>query len=152
MTDIQQDIQKADPAARRQALLLVLVGTVLGVLAIAIYVRFRIPLQAWLLSDPKQLAGRLRLLCFAIAIVLAVPLAAFAGYLWWFGSKAIRTQQFPPPGHRTIRDTPLLKGRPALVRGRRLEILAFAFWGASAGVVYLCWRLAITLAKAGNQP
>ena len=31
-----------------------------------------------------------------------------AAYLWSLGAKVLRAREFPPPGHRVIRDTPVI--------------------------------------------
>lgn len=134
-------IQKADPATRRQAMLLVVVSTVVGALIIAVFEFYKAPLFEWFQSDPEQLRDRLALLLVLLGAFL-VPLLAFAAYLWSFGRKVIHAQQFPLPGHRVIRDTIVKRGAAAVRHGQICQVLAL---GLSLAVVLgwvLLWYIA----------
>ena len=74
---------------------------------------------------------------FLSAAVLSAPLVAFAVYLWSLGAKVLRVRQFPPPGYRVIRDTPVISGQAAELRGRALKVLAVRLGVASV----LLWLL-----------
>ena len=76
------------------------------------------------LSEPGELGYRVRLVFFLSAAVLSAPLVAFAVYLWSLGAKVLRERQLPPPGYRVIRDSPVIGGQAAVLRGRRLKVLA----------------------------
>src|SRR5574341_1091413 len=117
-------IRKADPAARRQALLFVILGALVGSLLIVGFERYSMPFRDWLLSEPGDLSHRLRLGFFLAAAFLSAPLLVFAVYLWLLGVKALRAREFPPPGYRVIRDTPVIGGHAAVLRGRGLKIVA----------------------------
>ena len=140
-------IRPADLRARRQAILLVLVGTIAGALAIAALDHYRAPLETWLLSDPKQRADRLSLASWSLAAAVALPLTGLAAYLWSIGVKAIRGQEFPPPGVRVIRDTPIHTGGAAIRRGHMLKALALALSGAAAGLLWVMAQLAEMVSK-----
>ena len=68
-------------------------------------------------------------------------------YLWSLGAKVLRARQFPPPGYRVIRDTPVIGGQAAVLRGRGLKVLAVCLALASALLWLLLWRLAWVLSK-----
>lgn len=134
-------IQRADPGARRRAILLVVLGALAGTLLIAGATHFRAPLLDWLLSEPRARAHRLRLLLLLVAAGLSVPLVFFAAHLWSLGSRVHQARQFPPPGYRVIRNTPVVVGQAAISRGRALRALAL-FLGAAAVLLWLLlWRL-----------
>lgn len=137
-------MRKADPAARRQALLVVVVGACIGALLIAAFERYRVPLKDWVLADPER--GRAVLLLLA-ALVLA-PLFAFSAYLWRLGEKVLRAREYPPPGLRVIRDTPVLTAEKAVSRGRLLKALAAGFLVAAVALGALLWRLAWAYASS----
>ena len=140
-------IQKADPEARRQALLLVIFGAALGGLLIAGFAHFGEPLREWLLSEPAETARRARLALYWSALVLSVPLIAFAVYLWLLGARVQRAQQFPPPGFRVVRDTPVISGPAAVTRGQVIQVLAL-FLGLAAALLWLFfWWLARTIGQ-----
>jgi hypothetical protein len=139
--------QKADPAARRQAVLFVVFGTLAGALLLVAFERYRTPLRDWLLSEPEQFASRLRLLFHVTAFFLSAPLFVFAVYLWSLGGKVMRARQFPPPRHRVVRDTSLLQGEAALARGRRIKVLAVCLGTAGAVLWVQFWWLAMALGE-----
>jgi len=138
------EIRRADPAARRHAVLFVVLGALVGALLIVGFERYRIPFQDWLLSGPGASAHRVKLVFLLSATALSAPPVAFAVHLWLLGAKVLRAQQFPPPGYRVIRDTPILTGRAAMSRGRGFKVLALCLGLASVLVWLLLWRLAWT--------
>ena len=142
------EVRRADPAARRQAVVLVVLGAVVGALLILGFERYRTPLRDWLLSEPGELGYRVRLVFFLSAAVLSAPLVAFAVYLWSLGAKVLRARQFPPPGYR---DTPVIGGQAAVLRGRGLKVLAVCLALASALLwLLLLWRLAWVLSEGAT--
>jgi hypothetical protein len=135
-------IQKADAGARRRAVMLVAAGGVVFLLLLAALERYRLPLHDWLLSDPERFLQRLVLVSRIAAAALALPMSAFALYLWAFGARVMRAGRFPPPGQRVIRDTPVLEGREARARGRALKVLAVFLGLAGAMFWLMLWRFA----------
>ncbi|HEY7558727.1 MAG TPA: hypothetical protein VIH18_28385 [Candidatus Binatia bacterium] len=135
------EIRRADPVARRQAVLFVVFGALAGALLVVGFERYRNPLRDWFLSEPEKSANRVKLVFFVSGVFLSAPLVAFAVYLWSLGAKVLRANQFPPPGYRVIRDTPVVGGQAAMSRGRGLKILALCLGVASAMLWLLLWRL-----------
>ena len=112
-----QKIARADPQLRKTSCYILI--AVLIFLALLSYF-----LQAYLDSsniDPNELIRRLYnavyLLGFSISLVI-YPLWRF--YL--FGRRVRFEQRFPPQGVKVIRDTEILQGRPAQLRGYLIEI------------------------------
>lgn len=135
------DVRRADPAVRRQVVLVLVVGTCVGALLIVAFERYRIPLSDWVLADPAVSARRLRLVFLGLAGLLLAPLLAFAAYVWSLGGRVVRAREFPPPGFRVVRDTPVVTGERAVSRGRLLKVLALACGVAAAALGLLLWRL-----------
>ena len=112
-----QKIARADPQLRKTSCYILI--AVLIFLALLSYF-----LQAYLDSsdiDSNELIRRLYnavyLLGFSISLVI-YPLWRF--YL--FGRRVRFEQRFPPQGVKVIRDTEILQGRPAQLRGYLIEI------------------------------
>lgn len=135
-------LRRADPSARRQAVLLVVLGAVVGALLILGFEHYRTSLRDWLLSDPGELGHRVKLVFLLTAALLSAPLVAFAAYLWSLGAKVVRAGEFPPPGYRVIRDTPVIAGPAAVSRGRGFKALALSLGVASALLWVLLWWFA----------
>jgi hypothetical protein len=141
------EVQKADPAARRQAVLVIIFGTAVGALLIAGFEHFREPFLEWLSSEPAETVRRAKLAAYVSAFVLSAPVIAFAIYLWLLGAKVLRAQRFPPPGLRVIRDTPVIGGRGAVMRGHVIQVLAVCL-GVSAALLCLSfWWVARTISE-----
>ena len=83
------DVRRADPAARRQAVLFLVVGAFVGTLLIVAFERYRIPLRDWVLAEPGATAQRVRLVFLLLAPLLLAPLLAFATYLWSLGGRVL---------------------------------------------------------------
>ena len=137
----------SDPAARRRAVILVVVCAAIGALLILGFGRYRDALLGWVVADPASTGRRVSLIFFVSAGLFAAPLLVFAAYLWAFGTKVVRTGSFPPPGHRVIRDTPSLAGAEAIQRGRSFRNLALFFGGGALVFWVLLWRLAALFAS-----
>src|SRR5262245_50425399 len=118
------ETQRAGPAARRQAVLLVVAGAVVGTGLLVALEHYRAPLREWLLSEPEQLAHRLKLVFLLVSVAMSAPLFGFAAHIWCLGSKVIRAQQIPPPRYHVAPRTPVAQERRALTRGRSFKILA----------------------------
>lgn len=136
------EVRRADPAARRRAVLLVIVCALVGTVLIVGFEHYRTPLRDWLESESRD--HRVTLVFF-LAAALSAPLLAFAAYLWSLGSKVLWAREFPPPGSRVIRDTPVIAGKAAVLRGRALRALALGLGLASGILCLLLWQLAQAL-------
>ena len=141
------EIRRADPTARRTVVLVLVVGTCMGALLLLAFTRYRIPLSDWVLADARSSAQRVKLVFLLLAALLLAPLLTLAAYLWSLGEKVVRTREFPPPGLRVIRDTPIVTGERAVSRGRLLKVLALGLGIASAALAALLWRLQLLLSS-----
>jgi len=114
------EIQPADPAARRRALIgIVLVVVVVMLIALAV--------DHWLggvLLEPAlarpALAAALRWSSAAVSLMVL----AFAVYSFMLGRRIMQAQRFPLPGVAVIRDTVIVEGAAALRRGLLIQMIA----------------------------
>jgi hypothetical protein len=136
-----REIQRADPGAQRRASLLVCCGILTGLVVIWLAESYGPAINAWITRNPEQIYSRLALVFAIVALAVAVPIMAFAGYLWRLGKRIIRSQRFPPPGTFVARDTIVLRDAAARRRGRLLQILAVFMVAAVLGFVAILWRL-----------
>ena len=140
-------LRRADPTARRTVALLLVVGTCMGALLLVAFARYRIPLSDWMLADPGSSAQRVKMVFRVLVALLLAPLLALAAYLWSLGGKVVRAREFPPPGLRVIRDTPIVTGERAVSRGRLLKVLALGCGIALAALAVLLWRFGLLLSS-----
>lgn len=145
------EIQRADPRARRRALALGVGAAVAGGALIAALPGW---LEGWtetLLTRPATERARIaRLLVWAAAGSIGVPVLVLGAYFWRAGGRVLRAGRWPAPGARVISDTPVLRGGDALRHGRRLRRLGYAcLAGGPALAAYSYWRLASLPALLG---
>lgn len=130
------EIQRADQRLRRTAMVVVVAAAALG--GVALWA-----LQRWLdgVAAGSRGAGSLLALVFGATVgVNVLALAALGAYLWRYGARVRAASQFPPPGARVIRDTPVLRGSAALRRGRLLQGLGASFVVCCVGLAAAAWR------------
>lgn len=132
------EIQPADPVARRRVLL----GAV-AVLAACTGGYFG--LRHWLAGlrglDTPHVQQSLEHALIVVGWAAMVPAVALAACLWRYGSRVCAADRFPAPGARVIRDTPVLHGPPAQLRGAALKVLAAFLALLASGTLIAAYRL-----------
>ncbi len=136
------EIQPADPATRRRALAGAAAVALAGWLAL-------FTLQRWLrgLGGADPVATRLALEDAMIwgSWAACLPVAVFATWLWLQGLRIMRAGRYPAPGMKVIRDTPVLHGGAARLRGLVLRVLAVFLALFAAGTLVAVHRLVARL-------
>lgn len=140
--DTEIEIQPADPSARRAALAIVGILTVLGFALLVFVIKGRPALTAWLEEDPGT---RIRWVLVWLGATTVVPLLGFGAYLWLVGMRIVHAERYPLPGAKVMRDTPVLSGDAARIRGRFAQALAVLLGVAAALLASSLWRLASLL-------
>jgi hypothetical protein len=143
-----RDVQRADPAARRIAVLTIVCGTVVGALLLAAVDRFRPQLERWLRQD---LRVRTWIVVAVLTAVVVLPVFGVAGYLWHLGTRAARAGRYPPPGLRVLHDTEIVTGAAALRRVRAAQMRACALALAAVLLVYFLWRVVFLLLSSTSS-
>ena len=141
------DVQRADRVARRRAVLLVVVGSLIGSICILFLEKYRPALERWILSDPRESAHRVITATVILAVAITVPLYVFAGYLWLRGARVRRERRFPLPADRPVRDTAIVVGDAAAMKGRLLQVVAVGLAVAASLLAVALWRFASMLAN-----
>ena len=132
------EIQRADPATRRRVLV--------GVVAVtAACVAGYFGLQRWLAGlrglDAPQVQQALERALILASWAALLPAVVVAAFLWRYGSRVCEAGRFPAPGSRVIRDTPVLHGAPAQLRGTILKVLAAFLALLATGTLVAAYRL-----------
>lgn len=135
------DTQRADPAARRKAIIIIIISGIVGSLLILAFERYQTQLYEWLQSDYGRSAHRVKILIILAAAFGAVSLFSLSTYLWSLGCKVSNSQQIPLPGQRVIRDTPILEGQATMTRVRVLKTIAVLLAGAGVMLCLVFWRI-----------
>lgn len=131
MDPLADAMLRADPRARRGALIALAAVLVIGVVTIA----WGLPASTGYLERQPP-AEALRILQW-LALAAFVPTIPFGYLAWRHGQRILDSGRFPPPGMRVIVDTPVVTGRVARARGTALRTLAalLAALGTAGAVI-----------------
>jgi hypothetical protein len=140
------ELQKADPRARRAALIVVAIGTLGGAGLILLFETYRTDVAAWIAADDR----RIRLVIAALVLLTAGPALAMAAYLWRLGHRTIESDRYPPPGLRVVRDTRVVIGPAARRVGRVVQVAASVLAGGGVLLAVSLWRLLALFANGGG--
>ena len=136
------EIQRADPATRRRALVAI------AAIAVAGWAAY-FGLQQWLGGlaglAPARMRASLEHAMVWGSWAATLPVAALAIVMWRYGGRVRRAARFPPPGAKVIRDTAVLHGEQALLRGTMLRVLAVFLGLLSSGTLIAVHRLVARL-------
>lgn len=132
------EVQRADPVTRRRVLV--------GVVAIAAACTAGyFALQRWLAGlrglDAPQVQQALERALVLASWAALLPAVVVAAFLWRYGTRVCEAGRFPAPGSRVIRDTPVLHGSPAQLRGTILKVLAACLALLACGTLVAAYRL-----------
>ena len=131
-------IQPADPIARKKAILILGVATVVGGSVLFAIDSYHACLEQWIINESVSLDEKLTWVLMGL-VVLALPLLFAAGHFWRMGQFVIDAQRFPPPGLPVLRDTFVLTGKDALSRGRLFQCGAVFLGGCSLALPVMLW-------------
>ena len=136
------EIQRADAATRRLALLAA------GAVALAGWAAYFV-LQEWLaglhIADPVETRHALEDAMLWGSWAACTPVALLAIWMWLHGGRIARAGRYPAPGSKVIRDTPVLHGDAARLRGVGMRVLAVFLGLLSAGTLIAVYRLVARL-------
>jgi hypothetical protein len=141
------DLQRVDPNTRRTAVMVVVIGALVGLALIAGTRSQLNTLQKVLADNPEAVRANVGIITWALIAAVVVPVWAVNVYLWRLGSRSIRSGIFPPPGIPVIRDMPVLRDNAARKCGRVLQILAAVMSAVAAGFAVALWRLAAQIQR-----
>jgi hypothetical protein len=115
---MNQGIIRADSKYRRKVALIYAALILLGVVIIGMVL-------PWAQKYLQRLEPVTALWVMKVVlIVMFLSIIPMALYLLAFGCKVLASGQFPPPGVKVIKDTRIIQGEKARVRGRVLVFLS----------------------------
>lgn len=136
---MSKDILRADPRLRRIVWIVVASVAVLGVVVLFAFSRWLG--DAAINMHPAELVPRMRSLIGVTLTGSAVCLAALALHAARSARRTLEMRQWPAPGVRVIRDTPMRRGDAAVRIARMLQAVSglLVLLAIATGVV--SWRL-----------
>ena len=130
-------ILEADPAYRRKMVLALIVLAVLGGAALILTKSVLDGIEALAAVDPDAAIQKIKGLIVGIIAVNAVLSSVFGLWFVLLAVRVFRSGQFPPPGMKVVRDTPIRTGKKAKVAGAALSGAAVLVLSTNLIVIYL---------------
>ena len=119
---MSEEIQEADPAARRRLAIVLLAFAVLGAGAIFYFSE----LLADAGDEPALALERLKLIVNSLYLFV-LPALWFAIYAWRIAGRTIEARRYPPPGVAVVRDLRVVTGPDAVRRAFAIRVVAALF-------------------------
>ncbi len=138
------EIQQADPRARKQAMWIVALAAVVGSCVVLVFSRHQDALRVWLDLNWEHVVQN-SMGTFLVVLVFVSPLFIACFYLFALGCRIVQGERFPPVNFAVTRDTRVLSGPKAVRRGRTIQILSLLLLVASGMIPCIVWSLFQTL-------
>lgn len=113
-------IIRANREVRRRLVIALAAVTIAGLLALALTQIYLRSLESLSQADPMQAIDKLIVFIYICGVALAVGTLATSAYLAWAGIRVVRQDQFPWQGMWVIKDTRIVRGDKAKLRGYAL--------------------------------
>jgi len=130
---------RADPRLRRQTCAALGIATIVAIVAIVFFQHWLKEISAAPGTD--LLILRLRRMIGMALTGSALCLALLAWYAAHTASRINSSRQWPLPGSRVIRDTPIRHEAAALAVGRQLNGVAISLLVLAFAMGYISWRM-----------
>lgn len=119
----EQEIQPADPGARKRALWIVFVSIGLALILALVTFFKEDQIEQWLTVNAEAIASSPGIVLI-VTLLLMTPILAGAIQMYRLAGRIVQSQRMPPPGQKVIKDTPVITGRKAVRQGRGLKFMA----------------------------
>jgi hypothetical protein len=136
---LTDDMLRADPRLRRQTLIALGFAAILALVALVVFKHWLDAIGA--LPGTDILIYRLRRMIGMAMTGSAVCLALLAWYAAHKASKARLVEQWPLPGTRVMRDTPIRRGEAARSIALLLNITAVVLLVLAFATGYFSWQM-----------
>ena len=146
-----EEIVRADPGLRRKTLIMTVGGLLLGLLLLYYLQIYLSGLEDLAREFPQQAVDRFLKVCRFAGVAMAIGFAAFGLYLFRISLFTLRSEQFPPPGFRVIRDTKLLTGERAKLRGKLGLIFAALLVGFAFILPWYMYKVVLSILEVSTN-
>lgn len=112
----EHEIQSADPAARKKALLLVAVVAGVGAVVVWAFESAFTRIEGTMADNPIEAVANMVSTIRILAAMVAILTMTIAIWLALLSARILKAERFPPPGMAVIRDVRIIRGAPARIR------------------------------------
>lgn len=121
----KQKIVKADNRLRIIGLILIILILLACFVTYNLFQKYYKQVQIVAESNPELAIVKMASILKAIVYINPIIFFLFFLYFITMGTKTYRSQQYPPPGVKVIRDTYIVEGKKAKIYGIGLWVVAF---------------------------
>ena len=132
----EDEIQRADPAAQKKALFLVLIVVAVGVVVMWGFESAFTGIEENADADPVDAVSQMVSTIRVFAAMTAILTMAIAAWIWLLSSRIFKAERFPPPGMALVRDVRIVRGGQARMFAR-VGFVAAGLCGVGAIVLPL---------------
>ncbi|MDH3379813.1 MAG: hypothetical protein OEQ39_23055 [Gammaproteobacteria bacterium] len=134
------EIQRADPQARRKTIILILMMMVVFV-PILYWANSRIDsVEEWV-AQPGETIKRAKLILSVLIAFGAILLLVISIFTFGFASAILRSDRYPPPKIKVVKDIRIRRGVAARKIGRLMQALGIASLLLLMALILVGWRL-----------
>lgn len=126
-------------------------AAIAGLLALALTQFYLRSLETLSQTDPEQAIDKLLAFIYFCGVALAVGTLATSAYLAWAGIRVVRQEQFPWQGMWVTKDTRIVRGDKARLRGYALCAGALIVLAAGAAVSVFGGEIVSALTEFSRQ-
>lgn len=144
---MHNEVIRADKSARWGTLLLLVAMSAIGVLVIWILGRHMEAILRLAETDWAAAADQTLRVTGIVAWLGGLGFVAAGVRLWLLGRQIRLAGQFPPPGLKVIRDTPLRTGRRAMAVAWAAQVTAAACIAMGTVGMWLLYRMAAAVVR-----
>ena len=138
---MNEEIIYADKRLRQRAVLLMLMLILILAPIALLTLNYLNDLETLAKNNSKEALSKIITLTYIWGVFFTVGNLAIFGYLMWFGIKIIKADCYPPPGMRVIKDTKVVKGSKARLRGGFLIFIAIVIFLAGSTTIIITAKL-----------
>lgn len=144
---MNEEVIYADKKLRRRAVILMLMLVLVLAPIALITLNYLNDLEALAKSNSEEALSKIITLTYIWGAFFTVGNLAIFGYLMWLGTKIIKSDCYPPPGMRVIKDTKVVRGSKARFRGVFLIFIAVLILLAGSTTIIIAAKLISNVTK-----
>jgi hypothetical protein len=134
------EIQRADPQARRKTIILILVMMVVFFPTLYWANSHIESIEEWV-AQPGETIRRAKLILSVLIALGAIFLLAISIFTFGFASAILRSDRFPPPKIKVVKDIRIRRGIAARNIGRLMQALGIASLLFLIALILVGWTL-----------
>lgn len=148
MAELDDEVQRADPATRRRALIYLTLATVVGLVGIGGVEEWLQHLREEAAEDPHAAADKAARVVTVLGAVISASVFGLALVVARLSWRVLSAGRFPPPGAHLTVNTRIVLGAAARRRAYAGLLIASVLAALAVLLPYFLWRTLYTLTSS----